>query len=203
MTQLSRIIALPPLTPLTVLAWHHTPTGAAAGATPHASEGEQLLQCVSSVMARTRHGDEPAITDRLLYSHRNRFGRFWAADYLLSHPHRIKYFQLPNNGSKAIRAKMSKQFEIPYGGRFGRLPGSTPDENRVKPVAMHMHGEVRVRVRGLAQIDWHHPLLGSTVGDALSIRRTDSDVYPIQPRGWVRSGCRCPTSSRSPSWLSR
>ena len=60
-----------PLTVLTVLAWHHTPTtgpaALAAGATPRAPEGEQLLQCVSSVMARTRHGDDkPASTDRLM-----------------------------------------------------------------------------------------------------------------------------------------
>jgi hypothetical protein len=97
------------------------PAALAAGATLQASEGEQLLQCVSSVMARTRHGDEPAITDRLFYSHRNRFNRLWAADYLLSHPHRIKYFQLPKSGSKAIRAKMSEHFKAPaaYGSRFG------------------------------------------------------------------------------------
>ena len=102
-------------------------------------------------MARTRHGDEPAITDRLFYSHRNRFNRLWAADYLLSKQYRIKYFQMPKSGSKAIRAKMSEHFKIPsaLGSLFGmqknalkHLPGRTPDENRVKPVVMQ--GEVRV-----------------------------------------------------------
>ena len=44
-------------------------------------------------MARTRHGDgKPASTDRLMYSHRNRFRFTWAGDFLLSHQYRIKYF---------------------------------------------------------------------------------------------------------------
>ena len=73
-------------------------------------------------MARTCHGDDKrASTDRLMYSHRNRFEHGWAADFLLSHQHRIKYFQMPKSGYKAIRAKMSEHFKAPaaYGSRFG------------------------------------------------------------------------------------
>ena len=78
-------------------------------------------------MARTRHGDgKPASTDRLMYSHHNRFARSWAGDFLLSHQYRIKYFQMPKSGTKAIRAKMSEQFEIPssYGSLFGMKRGA-------------------------------------------------------------------------------
>jgi hypothetical protein len=115
-------------------------------------EGLRIMQCVHSVMARTRHGDEPTPDDRLLYSHRRHFNRAWAADYLLSHEYRIKYYEMPKCGSKAIRQKMSLQFEIPnafgnaYGSiNLGRNPGGSKEENRIKPIDIRMQGEVRIR----------------------------------------------------------
>ena len=152
----------------------------AAGATLQASEGEQLLQCVSSIMARTRQGDDKrASTDRLMYSHRNRFEHGWAADFLLSHQHRIKYFQMPKSGYKAIRAKMSEHFKAPaaytglglgFRGTIKHLPGGTPMKTASSPVAMQ--GEVRVRARASPAVERH-------------CRCESSDLYHIR----LAAGC--------------
>jgi hypothetical protein len=75
-------------------------------------DGEQLLNCVRSVMKRTRHGEVPTDVDRLFYSHSRYFCRQWAADYLFSRKFRIKYFQIPKSGSTAIRRRMSMQFDV-------------------------------------------------------------------------------------------
>ena len=100
-------------------------------------------------MTRTRHGSEPTSGDRLFYSHPHHFNRAWAADYLVSHEHRIKYYEMPKCASKAIRQKMSLQYEIPsafgnaYGAtNLGRNPGGSKKENRIKPI--RMQGEVRI-----------------------------------------------------------
>jgi hypothetical protein len=125
--------------------------GRAWVADAHPLEGEVLLKCVRSVMERTHHGDEPTQADRLFYSHPRRyFGRYWGADYLVSHRHRIKYFQIPKSGSTAIRSRMSFQFDLPYqrgykpqGRHYKWRPGGTRARNQVKPAALS--GEVRSR----------------------------------------------------------
>jgi len=113
----------------------------------------------------------------------------------------IKYFQIPKSGSTEIRMRMSRQFDIPYRGKGGNSrpgglsykfgPGSTPNENRVKPAVLT--GEVR-GLGGMAS-----PALVRLRGFAWNVQ---ADISVERARA-LRIRCRRSTGSPSRLWRSR